>query len=98
MSRVRSATRDGGEDYEGFFPGSDFVGQRSVGRFVGEILLANEKAQEGTALQGDVVTDGSTQHGVAGFEGVEDGPLRDWSGDFEFNLARDVGQGAQVGR
>jgi hypothetical protein len=97
MSRLRSATRDGCEDYERFFPGSDLVGQWSVGCFVGEIQLAGEEAQEGTALQGDVVTDGSAQHGVAGFEGVEDGPLRDWSGDFEFNLASDVGQSAQVG-
>lgn len=40
---------------------------------MGEVLFAGEKAEEGAALQGDVVADGAAKDGIAGFERIEDG-------------------------
>jgi hypothetical protein len=71
------AAGDGTDDDQGFGSGDDCGRKRSVWRFVGEIFFAAEDAQEGAALVGDLVANGAAQHGVAGFEGVEDGALGD---------------------
>lgn len=87
---------DGADYQEWFFAGGDGFWQRGVGRFVGEIFLAGEEAEEGAALFADVIADGTLQHGIAGFEGVEDGALGDGGVDFDCDLVADVGEGAEV--
>src|SRR5579863_2776795 len=74
------------------------LGQRGVRRLMGQVLLAGEEAQERPALEGDVIADRPPQHGIAGLEGVEHRALRDRALDLERHLARDLRQGAQVGR
>lgn len=69
-----------------------------VGRFQGPILATGEESQEGTALQGDVIADGSAEHGVAGLERVENGPWGDLAVDLNAYLGSSVSQGAQVRR
>ena len=63
---------------------------------MGEIFLAGKEAQEGTAVLGIVVADGSAEHGVAGFEGVEDRAQCRLALDFELHLAVDLGEGAEM--
>ena len=57
-----------------------------------KVFFAGEESQEGPALEGDVVADCPTQHGIAGFEGVEDRALRHRTLDFEFNVAANLRQ------
>jgi len=64
---------------------------------VGEVQLAGEEAQERAALLRDLIADGATQHGIAGFERVEHRALRDRTFDFERYLGAGVGQGSEVG-
>jgi hypothetical protein len=63
---------------------------------VGKIFLAGEEAEEGAALLGDVVADCALQHGIAGFEGVEDGADRDGAFDFERDFSWDLRECAQM--
>jgi hypothetical protein len=90
------STRDRAHDQKRFFPGRNCFGQRSVGQFVREILLACEEPQECSALERAVVADGTAQHGIPCFERVEDGTLRDRTCDFDFNFASNVGEGAEM--
>jgi hypothetical protein len=90
------AAGDGTDHDEGFLTGGDGFGKRCVGRFVREILLAGEEAKEGAALFGDVIANRALQHGIAGFERVEDRSLRDGAVDFDFNFVADAGEGAKM--
>ena len=90
------AAGDSADDQEGFSAGCDFFWERRVWRVVGEILLAGVEADEVAALAGGVVADGTAEHGVAGFQGVEDGAQRDRWGNVELHLAGDAGEGFQV--
>jgi len=90
------AAGDRADDEERFCAGRDFFWERRVRRVVGEILLAGVEADEVAALAGGVVADGAAEHGVAGFQGVEDGAQRDGWGNVELDLAGDAGEGFQV--
>jgi hypothetical protein len=70
------ASSDRPDDEKRFGPGGNRVGQSGVWRFVRQILLAGEKAQERSALLGYLVADGSAQHWVLGLQGIQDGTLR----------------------
>jgi hypothetical protein len=94
--KAKLTTGDGADDQEGFFSGGDGGGERGVGRIVRQIFLAGEKAEEGAALLGDVVANGTLQDRVSGFEGVEDGADRDGAFDFERDFAWDLGECAEV--
>lgn len=85
------AAGDGADDDQGFGAVRDCGGEWGVGGFKREIFFAGEDAQEGAPLAGDLVTDGAAQHGVAGFEGVEDGALGDGGRDFQGEFCADVG-------
>lgn len=63
---------------------------------MGEVLFAGKEAEEGSALLGGVVADGSAEHGVGGFDGVEDGALGCGSFDLNAHLALDTGQSTKV--
>jgi hypothetical protein len=88
--------RDRTDNQKRFFPRRNCLGQRSVGRFVGEIFLASKKAQKRSPLQGAVVADGAAQHGITDLKRVEDGTLRDRTCDFDFDFASNVGKGAKM--
>ena len=45
------AAGDGADDHQRFFAGGNGLGQRRVGRLVGQIFLAGEKSQERAALE-----------------------------------------------
>ena len=61
------------------------------------VFLADEEAEEGAALFGDVVADGAAEHGVTGLEGVEDGGDGDGGGEVEGGLVGgEVGEAAEV--
>ena len=91
-----SPTGDGPDDDERLFPGRDGVGERGVGRFVGEILFAGEEAQKRPALLRDLVADGAAQHGIPGLESVKHRALRDRSFDVELHFVADVRQSSEV--
>lgn len=91
-----SAAGDGSEDDEGLGAGDDGGRKRRVGGIVGEILLAGEEAQEVTALVGDVVADGSSEHGVTGLQHVKDGGDGDGCGNYESDLDAGSGERAEV--
>jgi len=63
---------------------------------MGIVLGAGEEADEGAALEGDVITDGATEHRVLGFEDVQDRALGDRGGDFQADFARNMRQGAEM--
>jgi len=89
-------TRNGPDHNKRLFPGCDCIGERGVGRLVGEVFFAGEEAQEGAALLRVVVADGAAQHGIAGLERVQHRALRDRTIDFERHLAPDVGEVSEV--
>ena len=88
---------DGSYDHQRFFALDHCVGQRIIGRFVGNIFLAREEAQEGAALERVVIADGAAEHGVARFESVEDGAEGDRWFDFYQYILIDVRECAQMG-
>src|SRR5581483_6002732 len=55
-----------------------------------------KKAQEGTPLQGHVVADGTGQHGVTGFQRVQNGALGHRARHLKLDFVTHLGQGAQV--
>ena len=93
---INSSTGDGAEDDVGFFAFGDFFGERSVGGLVGEIFLAGEEADQGTALFGGLVADGAAEHGIFVFEGVQDRALGDRRGNIQLDLAIDAGEVAEM--
>jgi hypothetical protein len=94
--RYSSAAGDGSDNQEGLATFDDGGGKGRVGRLEGDVFFAGEEAQEGTARVGVVFADGAGQHGIAGFERVENGGDGDgwWNGKGEF--AVDACEGAQV--
>jgi hypothetical protein len=93
----RLAAGYGSEDDEGFAGGEDGLGERGIGGEVGPVFFADEEAEEGAALLGDVVADGAAEHGVGGLEGVEDGGDGGGGGDVEGGLVcGEVGEAAEV--
>src|SRR5688572_8571170 len=70
------AAGDRADDQERFLSRRHRFGQRCIGRFQREILLAGEVAQERPAVEGAVVANGAAQHGVAGLQGIQHRPLR----------------------
>jgi hypothetical protein len=92
------AAGNGPYDDKGLCPRRDRVGQRGVRRFMGQILLAGEEAQERPALLRDVVADCTAQHRIAGLKRVEHRALRGLTLDVELDLASDVRQRPQMWR
>ena len=83
-------------DQEGLFAGYYGLGQRGVRILMGEIFLAGEEAQKGSALFGAVIANRAFQHGIALFDGIEDGTLCNRSLDFDGDFVAHVRQRAQM--
>src|SRR5882672_6830705 len=90
------SSRDRSDDNKRLFSRRDRVGKRSLGRFVGQILLAGEEAQEGATLLRVVVADRAAQHGIAGLDRVENRAQRGSALDYDRDLAADMGQCSQM--
>jgi len=60
--------------------------QRGVRQFMGPIFRAGEEPQERAALLRNVVANCPAQHGITGFERVEDRALRDLAFDVEIDF------------
>ena len=88
--RMALTASNGPDHNKRLFPGCDCIGERGVGRLVGEVFFAGEEAQERAALLRVVVADGAAQHGIAGLERVQHRALRDRALDFERHLTADV--------
>ena len=86
------------EDDQGFGAVEDGGGEWGVGWVVGDVLLAGEEAEEGSAFEGNLVADGAAEGWVGGFQGVEGGADGGFGGDFEvYLMGGDAGEGAEVG-
>ena len=90
------AAGDGPNDDERFLPRRDRVGQWSIRRLMGQILLAGEEPQERPALLRDLIADRPTQHRIAGFERVEDRSQRDRAVELKFYFAAHVRQRSEM--
>ena len=97
MTVWKSAAGDGADDHEGFGTSGDFRWKRRVGRGEGEILGAREEAQEGAALEGDMIADSAAQHGILRFQGVEDGALGNGAANFQADFSGDLRESAEMG-
>ena len=66
---------------------------------VGEVFVAGEEADEGTAVLHGVVADGSGEGGVRGFDGVEDAAEGDGlvEDEVDFVASGDVGVAEEWG-
>ena len=56
-----------------------------------------KKRTNGRRLLGDVIADCAAEHGVAGFEGIQNRSLGDGAGDFELHFAVGAREGAEMG-
>ncbi len=92
------APRNGSQDDQRLLPGGNSLGQGCVRGVMRQIFLAGEEAQEGAALERDVVADGAAQYGIAGLEGVEHRTQRRRRRHLERHLVLHPGQRAQVRR
>ena len=90
------AARNCTYDEKRLLPGRDRLGQWSIRRLVGQILLAGEETQERPALLRDLVADRPAQHGIAGFERVKDRPQRERPVESKFYFAANVRQRSQM--
>src|SRR6266852_1833139 len=93
-----STPGDGPDDQQRLLPGYHGVGQRCIRRFVRQILLACEEAQEGTALLCDVIADGAAQHWILGLEGIDHRTHCGLAADFELHFTADARKSAQMWR
>jgi hypothetical protein len=94
---IASATSYGADDQEGLFAICNFRRKKCFPRFVGEVFGAGEEAEEWAALEGIVIADCAAEHGIAGFEFIEDRAESGRSGEFERDLAVHVSQCAEMG-
>jgi hypothetical protein len=90
------AASNGSYDNKRLLPRRDRVGQWSIRRLMGQILLAGEEPQEWPALLRNLIADRSAQHGIAGLERVEDRPQRDRAVELKLHLAADVRQRSEM--
>jgi hypothetical protein len=87
---------NGPDNDKRLLPGHNGVGEWRVGRFVGQILLAREKAQKWAALLCDMVADCASEHRISPFKRVQHRALRYWDGHFECHFTADLGQISQM--
>ncbi len=90
------AAGSGSDDEEGLGAACDGFGEWGIGRLVGDVLFADEEAQEGAALLCVVITNGSAERGVSRFEGVDDGALGDGAFDIDGDFSSYLREGAEM--
>src|SRR5205807_10091739 len=90
--------RDRSDDQEGLFARRNLLGQRSVGRLVGQVFLASEEPHHRAALLRDLIPDRAEQRRVARLQSVQHRPLRRRASDLELDHAADAGQYLKIFR
>src|SRR6185369_352255 len=93
-----SSTSNCANDEQRLSACSNRFGKRGFGGLQREVFFACEEPEEGPALECVVVADGSAEHGVAGFEGVENGADGDGRWNFKCDVAVDMRKVAKVVR
>src|ERR1700676_3146412 len=78
-----AAAGDGSYYQKGLRPGYHPFGQRSIRRFVRQILLAGKKSHKRAPLLVDLIAQRSAQHRIASLQRVEDRALRHRTLDIE---------------
>lgn len=63
---------------------------------MGEVFGTGKEADEGTAVAGDVIPDGSAEGRKAGLQRVEDGALGDRRRNVEFHISVHLGDGPEM--
>src|ERR1700733_4205099 len=66
-ARRELSAGDGADDEKRLSACSDRFRQRHIGRFVGHIFANSEETHQRTTLFADVIANGATQGGIAGF-------------------------------
>ena len=93
-----SAAGDGADDHEWFDARRDGGGERRVGRLMRNVFVAGEESQKCTPLLRAVFANRAAEHRVAGFERVENRPLRRLAFDGDLDFAVDAGERSQMER
>ncbi len=93
---VRLSASHGAHDQQRLRPIGDRVRQRLIHWFMGEILLTCKEPDEGAPFVGRMITDGSTQHGIANLERVEHRLLGYGASDIQRHFTIDASQSPQV--
>jgi len=91
-----SATRHCTNNEKRLLAGCNRCRQAGVGRFVGQILLARKKSNEGPAPQRPVITDTAAQHRICGFKRIQHGANRRRPLNFQLEFAVQSRQSSQV--
>src|SRR6185503_20124784 len=92
------ASRGSPHDQERLDTAHHRLGQRRVGRLVGQVLLAGEEAEERAAAAAVVAADGAPEDRVFGLQGVEHRLQRRCAAHLDLHLVAHPGEVAQVER
>src|SRR6185369_8037634 len=71
LLRKPLTSRDRSDDIKRLGTRRDRGWQRSISRFVRHVFAAGKEPQHRTPLQRDMIANGSTQHRISSFEGIE---------------------------
>lgn len=72
--------------------------QGRIRRIVRQIFFTSEKSQKRPPLQRDVIADRPLQHGIVGFQRIENRARRDWARNFKLDVAINMRQRSQMRR
>ena len=97
-SRLALSPRNRTHDPKRLRSRRDRLRQRRVWRLMGQILLASEESHERSALVGDVIAHGATQHRISGLQRVQNRALCDRTFDREHHVAVDFRKRSQMER
>ncbi len=86
---LRLSSRHGPYDQQWLRSAYHNCGEGSIRRFVREILLAGEKANERPSAFRHVIADGASQHRILTLQGIEDRIHRNWAGNIQRDFAAD---------
>src|SRR5581483_2919660 len=95
---LEAAAGNRADDEKGLRPGGDGVGERSIRRFVREVLLARKESDKRAALLCDVIAKRAAQHRIGSLQGIEHRTLRHRAGNLHGDLALNLREGPQMRR
>src|SRR2546427_7992905 len=97
-SEQNSSSRDGADDQEGLFAGSDLLRQLCVRRLSGQVFLAGEKPDHRPPFLRVAIPQRAEQSRIGLLEGVEDAPLGHWAAYMQLDDPSDARKDLQVFR
>ena len=84
------------DDQKRFLPGPNRIRERSVRRFVGQVLLARKEAQERTPLSRHLIANRPAQHRITSLKRIKHRSLRDRAIDLKLDFVAGVRQRSQM--